>query len=119
LRYLELGLIQRYLNQTQKSPLALALAETEGLPADKREPILAEARRLSRGWKPPQVGDGHAWTCALFGSQEGIVFFLDVLFSRYQDFTADDLAHVLAHVGPKQITPLFLIAMEEDPEPVV
>ena len=88
-RYLELGIIQRFLNERH-----------------------AAARGAG---KPPQVGDGPEWTTALFASVEGTIFFLDLLFSKLQEFTPDDLDLVLAHVGPKQIQALFLVAMEESP----
>lgn len=85
LRFLELGVFQRFL-------------------AD-------QFREQGRG-KPPSVGFDAAWPEALMESQEGIVFFLNVLFSRHQAFTDDDLSHVLAHLGPVHMKHLWRVALE-------
>lgn len=119
LRYRELGVLDRYLEERCLSPLKLAEAEAEalGIAGEDREAMLAEARKASRGWRRPEVGEDYRWVDVMLGSVDGVVFFLNVLFSKHQDFTADDLEYVMARVGPKQIRPLFLIAMEQPPEP--
>jgi hypothetical protein len=63
----------------------------------------------------PRIGDDR-WASTLFATIDGVMLFLSLLFSMHQEFTADDLADLIAQVGPNQIGPLFAIAIatEED-----
>jgi hypothetical protein len=85
LRYLELGILQRHLDQTSPAPV-------------------------------PQVGNEEGnWVGSLFATLDGVLLFLNVLFSKHQELSDEDMSYLAGEIGPKQMPALFDLAMEEDP----
>ncbi len=111
------GILQRYINEAAKSPYAVAKAEVEALevPESEREEWLAEPRKASRGWKPPEIGTSPEWIGELLGNYEGKLCFLYVTLSANQpDFTMDDAEALAKLIDEKMLSKLFFIAMDID-----
>lgn len=119
LTHLQIGMLQRYLDDHCRSPYELARAEAERLevPADGRDAWLADARAASKGWKAPRVGIDPGWLPALVDHVEGVLYLLYVALERYQPAIAmDEVEGLLGQVDAGRLGELVSVLVDFDPD---
>jgi hypothetical protein len=111
----QLGILQRYINDAAQSPFAAAKAEAVALevPSAEIEEWLAEPRKQSRGWKPPEIGVTPGWPAILLGTFEGVLTFIYATFQVHNPgFAMEDAERIATVIGQKELTAIFNVALD-------